>query len=337
MSKQKLSWLGLIVEETIIEENLGAGSFSFIFKGAALTDGAATAFKLAKAGDLVERVSGSSPSATNALSFFTGGTRDVRPDCEELLIRQFQKVQQTNDEALVKVQKLSQQTGLCYYQMEYLPGGSLRSLIENGSADLETFANLALIFDRLSNNDRFVYHGDLKPENVMIGGKGLKLIDPGYFGPLKCQEGSMSKCAITTTCYYPSLTPDDLLAFGIMLWEASLGEHPLLPRLSSGTGSAEEAAGPTARPAEMMSSDALRQRVNRYSALGYFGFEPLLHLRRPASIKPGLDSSVEDLLLKALRLKINDQNQLDDAPGFKSFAEIHHQLGILQAREIKLS
>jgi len=319
MSQQKLSWVGLIVDDSMVEANLGEGSFSFIYKGRSLTSGAETAFKLAKASDLVERVSDKLPRATNALSFFTGGTRDVRPDAEELLARQFTKLQAAADSALVKVDKLSQQSGLCYYQMEYLPGVSMRARIEEGKAGLSHFASIALMLDRLSNNESFVYHGDLKPENIIVGPSSIKLIDPGYFGPLKCQEGAMSKVAITTTCYYPSLTPDDLYAFAIMIWEACLGEHPLLP------GGSGVACG-----------DTLRQRVKRYSAIGYYGFEPLLSLRLPSVIRPGLAREVEDFLLKVMRLKVDEQGRLEDAEGFANFGAIHNQIMALQAKGFDL-
>ncbi len=305
-----------MVEDSIIEENLAQGSFAFIFKGTTLDTGTNVAFKLAKAEDLVERVPATpeSPRHTNALSFFTGGTRNVRPDAEALLALQFKKIKKSMDTALVKVQKLKQEKGLCYYQMEFLPGGSMRELIEGRNAGLSLFASLALMLDRLSHNQNFGYHGDLKPENIMVGPAGLKLIDPGYFGPLQCQEGSMSKCAITTTCYYPTLTPDDLYAFGVMLWEACLGEHPLL-----GAGSENEVG------------DTLRQKIKRYSSLGYYGFEPLLRLRRPSVVRPNLSLEVEKFLLKALRLDVDAQGRLEEAPGFADFAQIHEAITRLQS------
>lgn len=319
MSKQKLSWVGLIVEDSMIEANLGEGSFSFIYQGRSLSSGAANAFKLAKACDLVERVSDNIPTSTNALSFFTGGTRDIRPDAEALLALQFAKLEAAKDTALVTVHKLSQQNGLCYYEMEHLSGLSMRKLIEEGNATLSHFASLALMLDRLSHNENFVYHGDLKPENIIVGTGSMKLIDPGYFGPLKCQEGTMSKVAITTTCYYPSLTPDDIYAFGIMLWEACLGEHPLL---NQGT---ETACG-----------DKLKQRVRRHGAIGFYGFEPLLNLRSPSAIRPGLAKPLEDFLLKAMRLKVDEQGRLEDAEGFADFAAIHSQIMALQAQDLDL-
>jgi len=326
MSQQKLSWVGLIVEDSMIEANLGEGSFSFIYGGRSLSSGSATAFKLAKARDLVERVSNSIPTVTNALSFFTGGTRDIRPDAEELLALQFAKIEAASDTALVKVKKLSQQNGLCYYEMEHLAGVSFRQLVSEGKATLAHFASLALMLDRLSSNKYFAYHGDLKPENIIVGPGSMKLIDPGYFGPLKCQEGMMSKVAITTTSYYPSLTPDDLYAFGIMLWEACLGEHPLL---SHGA----EALNGTA------CGDKLKQRVKRHSAIGYYGFEPLLNLRPPSAIHPGLAKPVEEFLLQALRLKIDEHGRLEDADeekNFADFAAIHSRITALQAMDLDL-
>jgi len=326
MSQQKLSWVGLIVEDSMIEANLGEGSFSFIYRGRSLSSGTATAFKLAKASDLVERVSDSVPTVTNALSFFTGGTRDIRPDAEELLALQFAKIEAASDTALVKVKKLSQQNGLCYYEMEHLAGVSFRSLVTEGKATLAHFASLALMLDRLSGNKDFAYHGDLKPENIIVGPGSMKLIDPGYFGPLKCQEGMMSKVAITTTSYYPSLTPDDLYAFGIMLWEACLGQHPL-----------------SARGAETINEttcgDKLKQRVKRHSAIGFYGFEPLLNIRPPSAIRPGLAKPVEDFLLKAMRLKIDEQGRLEDADkgeNFADFAAIHNQITTLQSMDLDL-
>jgi hypothetical protein len=104
-----------------------------------------------------------------------------------------------------------------------------------------------------------------------------------------------------------------------MLWEACLGEHPLL---NQGT--------------EIACGDKLKQRVRRHCAIGFYGFEPLLNLRSPSAIRPGLAKPLEDFLLKAMRLKVDEQGRLEDAEGFADFAAIHSQIMALQAQGLDL-
>ena len=314
MGQQKLFWLGLIVDERIIDKNLGEGAFSYIFKGASLAGGRSAVYKLAKAQEFVVRNGERPVGQTEALSFFTGGSRGVRPNAAELLNRQFEVLLDVEDDSLVKVDTISQTSGLDYYRMEFIIGANWRQEMTERKVGLASFISLVSCLDRLSKNPRWKYHGDLKPENIMQTDNGLKLIDPGYFGPLNCVEGAMQRCAITTELYYPSLTPDDLLASGLILWEICLGLHPLVERKA-------DVVFETYKP-----SAALAQRIGRWGALGYFGFDSLLTLPRVTALEGSASAVLEKILLKALRLNLTADGELDVDDGFANFGALREAL-----------
>jgi hypothetical protein len=47
----------------------------------------------------------------------------------------------------------------------------------------------------------------------------------------------------------------------------------------------------------------------------------LLHLQRPSEIQPEIAPLLEQVLLKGLRLQIDQSNKIAVGPGFESFAE----------------
>src|SRR5262249_33610081 len=165
--------------------------------------------------------------ATQALAFITGGTMVMHPDAVQLLGIQCKKFQQSADPSLPQIDKFVTDKDTGYCRMELLEGPTLREAMTAGPVAISLLLELVRIMQRLSENPNFEYHGDLKPENIIITASGLKIIDPGHFGPLDCREGHLGRCIITTPAYYPLLIPDDLFALGIILWEIACRRHPL--------------------------------------------------------------------------------------------------------------
>jgi serine/threonine protein kinase len=324
--EQQISWLGLMVEDTIVDRNMGSGPFSHLFRGCGLELPVNVVFKLAKDASEINnmeslKVNLTSSICTQALSFFTGGYYPILPDASFLLARQFEKLQKASCPGLVKVQHLASFGGMSYMRMEYLAGENFRATLVNRGARLTHFIELAGILNSLVQNDEIFFHGDLKPENIMHTGDGLRLIDCGYFGPMQCLDGEILEAAITTPIYYPTLKPDDLFAFGVMLFEAATGFHPLVGR--------EKNAISPLRVYPL--SDELREQLKLLSDLGFPDLESLASLPLVHHLAPHIRPEISQFLLAALRLQIGPDGLLTERVFFTDFAQLEAYMLKLQA------
>jgi serine/threonine protein kinase len=312
--------LGCTVDGYIIDTLLGEGPYSWVYAGMHNTDRSIGAFKFAKpmalSGTAPESVGGS----TRALMFTTGGVGEVHPDPSELLALQTQKLQDTHDPSLVAVNPLVIKGGECYVKMVYIGGQTLAEMSQRGPVPLSVLVDLTKSIDRLSHNPNFNYHGDLKPQNIMVDAHArIRLIDPGYFGPMDCREGRFDECIVTTPAYYPLLTPDDLLALGLLLWEIACKIHPL-----DGSRSLNK------MDLSKVDEDLVRWVTTRQNVGQHF-LVPLLQTERPSQVRPTLPPEVDDVLLKSIRLRITSSNKLHRDPGFENFSALAEALnGLIQ-------
>jgi hypothetical protein len=164
--------------------------------------------------------------------------------------------------------------------------------------------------------DGFGYHGDVKPENMIVTGSGVILVDCGYFGSVHVGDKAdpQKTLIVTTPRYYPRLLPDDLLAFGLLLWEAAM-RKPLLEGVAySGDFDADGVA------------DRLFDIVSEEEAIGNFNFSGILGVVKPSDLREGLPDIVEKTLLKSVRLQFNENGVADIDEGYESFEEIADDL-----------
>lgn len=330
MVGQKLSWVGLSLGEYIIKDLLGEGSFSWVFR-ALHEDGFTTrAIKVAKPPEAVAEGGPTSCIPTNAYMQAVGCLLELNPDTEQVLTLQAKKLQAISDPGLMNVEELSQRPGGCYYRMPVLSGQTLRVYMNSGPVPVDILLDIALCMDRLSENDNFGYHGDLKPENIMITPTGVVLIDPGYFGSLETEgdsdEGnkrSLRHCAITSPIYYPLIQPDDLLALGLVLWEIACRDQPLSKRAYSNDFDRSK-IGPE-----------LWNLVKAQEAEGKYFLSAILGLKRPSVLRPGIPKEVEELLLKAVRIKMEKDGTLELCDGFQNFSELAAATARLLSKSIR--
>jgi serine/threonine protein kinase len=309
------TWIGLRVEDCIVDELIAEGSFSWVYAGNSIDAGIRKAFKWAKHPQFVEQITVEVPNRTQAKAFFTGGVRNVRPYAERLLSLQAEKVSNAEDPALVPFEKVVRKEGLSYCQMPFVAGPTLRQAMAAAPVSIDVFVELAQALARLSKASGFQHHGDIKPDNIILAEQGLRIIDPGYFGPIDSAEGQYLSGAITTTCYYPYLKPDDLMATAICMWEAACKANPFLRTRNAGTEQID-AGGNLVLRNEI--TDAVRQLVKQYENVGHVYLQPLLSLKRPREVNPALHPDLELFLLKALRLKLTPEGRIDVGPGFDS-------------------
>ena len=117
--------------------------------------------------------------------------------------------------------------GEAFYAMELLTGRDLRTHITTGSAaTLEArrlFRRLARELSALHERDGTFFHGDLKPENLIVTPTRLRLIDPALRTP------AFGVTMTTTLAYNPFARtgPEaDTTALAITLLELLTGENP---------------------------------------------------------------------------------------------------------------
>lgn len=308
MSEKGLTWIGMQVGNCLIDRQLGEGSFSWVYHGMDLKGGKNKAFKVSKPPEFVIKEDLSETGQTEAKHVFTGAVTNVRPDAAALLRYQTEKLQESADSSLVSIEDVKETGGLVCCQMEVLRTKTLRQIMDDGEAvELDSLIAACRALAHLSRQPQFQYHGDLKPENIFARPAGITFIDPGFFGMIDCQEGNDLQVAITTTLYYPTLEPDDMLAFGLMLWEIATGRHPLRTNNAQNAGEVGE---------------DLVDWVGQFEAVGQYFLTPLLDLNLPSEINTAINERFESILLKALRLRLNDQGLISRDSGFGDFNQL---------------
>ena len=133
-------------------------------------------------------------------------------------------------------------TGLYYHVMEYLPGGSLRELVDSAKSGLPIKRAVSIARDiahalvHIERNG--MVHRDIKPDNVLFTADGVaKLTD---FGISRFEQGedvhvTHAAAVIGTPAY---MAPEqminshdvdiraDIYSFGVMLYELLAGRRP---------------------------------------------------------------------------------------------------------------
>ncbi len=153
-----------------------------------------------------------------ALQFRTGvvGPSWLTPN--QILDAEIAVLKAGKDSALPRVISTGTLVDRTYVLLEEVPGKTLRACMDDRDPpSFDWFLRLGETLSRLQKSGRLPYHGDLKPENVIVTPEGgVVLLDPTS-GILAAQG------RVTTPRYYPLLTPDDRPAFALMLIEAMTG------------------------------------------------------------------------------------------------------------------
>jgi serine/threonine protein kinase len=128
--------------------------------------------------------------------------------------------------------------GISYIAMEYVPGGTLKELID-GRAPLGAreaagvAARISLALE--AAHERGVIHRDIKPQNVLVTASGdLKVTDFGIARAASAVTSSASSTVFGTVAYIspeqamgePVGPASDLYSLGVVLYEMLTGELP---------------------------------------------------------------------------------------------------------------
>jgi len=303
-----------------LEERIGEGAFAVVYRAVSDDGLRQRAFKVAKPASAQGYGTAARALQTRALMFVTGGLADVHPEPSQVLAMEANRLRLASDPCLINIEELSTGPECPYLRMELRTEPTLRQLMGKGPVPVTVLAEIARCLGRLSDLETFHYHGDVKPDNIIVTDSGIKLIDPGYDGPIDTSEFTVERCIITTPAYYPSLVMDDLSAFGIMLWELAVGEHPL-------SGSAE--------PSGARLGSRLTDMIAAHEVVGHYFYSPLRSLRMPSVARAGIPVDVEHLLRRALAIEVTDDGKIELGDGFASFDEMVEALETLKEKRIK--
>ena len=316
VQKPNISLVGFHVGEYLVDSCISDGPFASVFS-AANSSGNTVAIKAAK-------FKSDKMSSEQAGHFYTrafyqqiGGFRKAEPDRMALLQRQAEFLIEAKGTAFVPVEHFDAEP-LAQYFMPLLEGQTLREQIRSRKVAHKTLLNICQAMVAIENNDQVKGHYDLKPENIIVAEDGgITLLDPGYFGLLKMEDGGEHLVKVTTPEYYPFLEPYDTLAFAHILWECIAGVHPLIPPIY-------------VRPAPNIGENFARS-LSTCSLVGNHYLEPLRKLWLPKMANSDLNDQEQDFLLKAIGLQLVAENTLESTARFNNFTELYEQLNALNA------
>jgi predicted ATPase/predicted Ser/Thr protein kinase len=164
----------------------------------------------------------------------------VAPDPEllERFTREGEALRQLNHPNIVRLVAAVEEQGQHYLVMEYVPGGSLRQVLEKeGRLPVTRAVEIALdLADALTRAHRLgILHRDLKPENVLLAADGTpRLADFGLARLAAVPRLTQSGMLMGTVDYVSpeacqGEAPDersDIWSFGVLLYEMLTGSVP---------------------------------------------------------------------------------------------------------------
>ena len=184
-----------------------------------------------------------------------GAIKIARPELgrdplwRERFLREARAVNRINHPNIVEITDVGEADGFVFLVMEYVPGESLKQIVERGAIGWRRAAGIGLMIASALGraHEMGVVHRDLKPANVLVvprrgGGDIAKLTDFGVAkltdaAPLTVRaggEGSHAPSGERAAAYAAPEQRDlgeadaraDIFSLGVVLYEATTGELP---------------------------------------------------------------------------------------------------------------
>lgn len=158
---------------------LGQGGFGITYEGVQTGLNRRVAIKEFFMSDYCEREGGSS----RVTIMGTKGNRVLVERFKEKFLKEAQMIAGLDDVPhIIRIYDVFQENGTAYYVMEYIAGGSLRSLVKQRGRLDEAMAKryIAQVGEALAElHKRHIMHLDVKPDNIMLKDGEAILIDFG--------------------------------------------------------------------------------------------------------------------------------------------------------------
>lgn len=197
-----------------ILEELGSGGMGTVYRGVNIRTGADVAVKHLR------------PSVLKH-----------DPGVLERFRREGEALRDLNHPNIVKMVDAIAHEGDHYLVMEYVAGGDLTRLLNDGGLPIQRILNIAIdLSDALTRAHRLqIIHRDLKPANVLIAADGTpRLTDFGVAHLGTKERVTASESVVGTIDYLPpealnggaADARSDIWSFGVMLFEMLAGQRP---------------------------------------------------------------------------------------------------------------
>ena len=304
----------------IVEKRLGTGRFADVVSALEPKSGKTVAVKLARPDE-----SGSSSYSpgeyetgffpTRALAQMSGAIGNANVNPSELIERQFKTLSSIDDPGWMRVFEMRRFEERAFYTMDLVAGQSMRNLMKTGKLDAKkVLVALAAALGNVIDGSNSIYHGDLKPENIMVNGDKIVIVDPGFFGELPGRDSAGDDVSVTTPQYYPLLQPNDMFAFGVIIIECFAGVQLGNLRESANPEKLQQKLGPC-----LNAMIETYQRGSNYYLDGIYLLPDVL-------ARDDMGVEVQRVALRCLGLERLADGRLELAPAYESFGTARGEL-----------
>lgn len=248
------------------------------------------------------------------IAFHTGGIGPLDLTPSQVVEREGMMLKGLSDPFFPTVQATGTIGDRAYILYEYVEGETLRERFEDRLAPpLMTFLEIGEALAVRNASGRLPFHGDLKPENVIIEPSGRwRLLDPSCASAEGKPLGTRG--LITTPSYYPFLSPDDRPALALMIVEALTGVSLI----------SEDPSYPPQR-----ATHAFHQWLDALTVAGRGRYvQALRHVPRLEELSLVLSEDLSRVLLKALYLRREPDGLLDVDPGYEGWRDFMDDLAL---------
>lgn len=304
MKMEEISLIGITIDGYKILQVIGQGGFATVYLAESNTTGEKVAIKMARSGlfldELITRLYEMDAEPFKELSLVswppTRAKKIYLSEINQILGKEAEFLEKISHINFVKVLNKGFYYGRFYLILEYINGRTLREIIiQDKAVNMKHFTDTldALIEARQYG---LKYHGDIKPENIMVTHDGIiKILDPSSL----CKPPLPY---ITTPPYNPFFKFDDINPFGVMLYEISTGFLPFMSTIVDNNG---------------------LSIINREKIM-------LSNFISPIYLNPDIPKKLNDIILKSLHVK-TDGDKIIYEEGYKALHEMENDFKEIMA------
>jgi serine/threonine protein kinase len=224
------------------------------------------------------------------LARHTGSVGAWTPTPNEVVASEARQLAQLTHPAFPRLVTQGETQGRRWLIERFVPGRTWRQAIHvDHDARPAHVAELAKILVATQASGQLPFHGDLKPDNLLLDDKGqVRVLDPSSgLARVPPVRGAAPERLFTTPLYNPTLVASDVPSLGLLLAEVLCAHHLLVE--------AHEARPPVPL------GPKLQARLAASAAVGTTRWtERLRRLPRPSELAAGVPPALEALALSCL-------------------------------------